>query len=301
MDKDLLIHDLCNALHLVDLSAQSLDENLDAVRRIRAVVEKSRARIGMFTGARPRCPVTDVGKAATEVARDVAPLAVSRGVTVLCSAPGPGEPRLFTRVPCIDHVIENLVTNAVQHGPDSGTVELRVRAAGAETLEITVRDSGPGPGTRSPGAGLQAVRRLLAQHGLSLVITSDAGGTVARVVVPRRTLTRRRVLVIDDDADVAGSLVHMLRTRGHSARASAGKDLGAEDWGSVDVVILDYALADGSCGADILVAHGKSGPAFAVLTGMSDIPPAQFERLGAAATFYKPLPVDDILNFVGYF
>jgi two-component system, LytTR family, sensor kinase len=96
-------------------------------------------------------------------------------------------------------VLQPLVENALRHGiepsPDAGRIEVRASRSG-DMLELEVRDSGTGAGSSQPSTrtGLANMRARLEQlygdrHELAL--TSDASGTVARVVIP--FCSRRRL------------------------------------------------------------------------------------------------------------
>jgi len=89
-------------------------------------------------------------------------------------------------------VLQPLVENALRHGiepsADPGRVLVTAVRAG-ERLELEVRDTGAGAVQGAPSArvGLAATRARLAQlygEHQELALTSDQGGTVARVVIP---------------------------------------------------------------------------------------------------------------------
>lgn len=106
----------------------------------------------------------------------------------------------------MDKVVTNLVTNAVRHVPDGGTVEVVLwREQGEEPhLVFEVRDNGPGiapevaervfdPFFQGPGAtggmglGLALSRDIVVQHGGTIEVYSDVGlGATFRVTLPRR-------------------------------------------------------------------------------------------------------------------
>jgi len=96
----------------------------------------------------------------------------------------------------------NLVANAIEATPSSGSVHLRVRTTpSAVTLEV--KDSGRGIGpedlerlgtsfftTRPNGTGLGVVlaQGVITQHGGSLAYTSAVGqGTTATITLPGKT------------------------------------------------------------------------------------------------------------------
>lgn len=101
----------------------------------------------------------------------------------------------------IEHVIENLVGNAVKHTPDGIPVGVAVRHAGGG-VAVEVSDEGPGippdelprlteryfrgaaaSSTTGTGVGLNFVAQILDAHGSRLEITSRPGRTVFRFVL----------------------------------------------------------------------------------------------------------------------
>jgi signal transduction histidine kinase len=93
-------------------------------------------------------------------------------------------------------VLRNLVGNAAKYSPEGAPIELRATPH-AEHVRIEVVDRGPGihaddverifekygrgrdqQGRRVPGAGLglYVARRIVAAHGSTLTVRSDAGG-----------------------------------------------------------------------------------------------------------------------------
>lgn len=107
------------------------------------------------------------------------------------------DPRLF------EHVIENLVGNALRHTPPGTRVELRAAREG-ELARISIVDDGPGiarselariterfyrghsgSGAGGVGLGLALCEQILAAHGTSLEVRSELGvGTEFSFVLP---------------------------------------------------------------------------------------------------------------------
>lgn len=114
------------------------------------------------------------------------------------------------------------------------------------------------------------------------------------------TERRRRVLVVEDDGDIASLLTDILETEGYAPVAvtdSAGLDgaLGLRP----DLVVLDLRLARGS--ADHILEHLRS-------RGMGDVPvlllsaasdlPERARELGVTAFLAKPFELDELLTTV---
>jgi signal transduction histidine kinase len=85
-------------------------------------------------------------------------------------------------------VLENLIANASEHGPEGGVIDVEAeRALGprGSALVVSVTDDGPGLGARSTprpgrGLGLSICRAIVAAHGGELA-AGDAPGRGARV------------------------------------------------------------------------------------------------------------------------
>lgn len=105
----------------------------------------------------------------------------------------------------IERVLTNLLDNAIRHTPPGGLVELRLRRAGDDGVEVQVSDTGPGiplelqkglfvrpafhGGMRvgSGGLGLVIVRRILELHGSEISLMPQAGrGAVFRFCLGAR-------------------------------------------------------------------------------------------------------------------
>ncbi len=91
-------------------------------------------------------------------------------------------------------LVENALRHAIEPSPDPGRVEVRAARSG-EMLQLEVRDTGSGGGGSTPSTrvGLANTRARLAQlYGdrQELALTTDAQGTVAKVVIPFRVQPR---------------------------------------------------------------------------------------------------------------
>jgi PAS domain S-box-containing protein len=156
----------------------------------------------------------------------------------------------------LEQVLSNLLNNAVKFTPPGGRVTLDARAQGDDVI-IRVADTGIGiPPAVLPrvfdlfvqadtsldraksglGIGLALVQKLVALHGGSVTASSAGAGQGSEFVVrlpvsddevtaadappaPLAASTRLRVLVVDDQRDVADAVVMMLESIGHDAVA----------------------------------------------------------------------------------
>ena len=114
--------------------------------------------------------------------------------------------RLVVDGPKIEQVITNLLSNAVEHSPEAGSVTIRSRLTRTE-VQVEVVDQGPGisaeqqerlfqnfargqaqtksTGERSIGLGLAIARKIVEAHGGKMFVESDIGsGSVFRFTLP---------------------------------------------------------------------------------------------------------------------
>ncbi|HET6725079.1 MAG TPA: ATP-binding protein [Gammaproteobacteria bacterium] len=212
----------------------------------------------------------------------------------------------------VEQIVTNLLTNAAKYTPAGGHIWLALASAGDEAV-ITVRDDGIGIApdklsrifemfsqiadaegrTRSGlGIGLSLVRRLVEMHGGHVAVRSEGEGhgSEFEVRLPRlpedaeadadepRIVDghlKRRVLVVDDNHDVADSLGMMLELMDCDVRtAYDGFDaLEAATEFKPHVVFLDVGLPelDGYEVARRLRARpGTAGAALVALSGWGE-------------------------------
>ena len=114
------------------------------------------------------------------------------GMTLSASGPEPGEP-VLADAGRIGLVFDNLIGNAIRHGPRGGRIEVRARREG-ERVRFEVQDQGPGippeyqqrifekffrvPGTQGEGVGLGLYisREIVLAHGGDLGVEAAPGG-----------------------------------------------------------------------------------------------------------------------------
>jgi PAS domain S-box-containing protein len=184
----------------------------------------------------------------------------------------------------LSQILLNLLLNAVNYTREGGEIRVGCQLREAEVV-VTVRDNGPGiPPERlealfglftqgahregaSPGGlglGLTISRRLAELHGGRLEAESDwpRPGSEFRLRLPRLTgpvqaaprgdaqpaaeSTPLRVLVVDDNPDVAGAMAMLLEVLGHQVRTAAcgTEALALAERECPRVALLDIGLPD---------------------------------------------------------
>jgi len=211
----------------------------------------------------------------------VKPLLDFRGQKVAFTRPG--EP-VFVDADKVRlcQVISNLLTNAIKYSPEYARIELKLMATARE-VALVLRDEGVGidpqmlpdifdlylQGDGSVdrmhtglGIGLTVVKHLVEMHGGGVEAHSDGlgKGSEFRVRLPRVAavpmpvaddedggslpVTRRRVLVVEDNRDSAESLRELLRLDSHEVEVAhdGASALSRLDEFHADVVLLDIGL-----------------------------------------------------------
>jgi two-component system response regulator HydG len=112
---------------------------------------------------------------------------------------------------------------------------------------------------------------------------------------------KKRILVIDDDADMCTLLSRFLSKNGYEVDTAHSGNKGIEKFMAsfFDIVLCDYRLGDKKDGKDILIEIKQHNPATIVLiiTGYSDIKTAvDVIKAGAYDYITKPLIPDEVLN-----
>lgn len=121
--------------------------------------------------------------------------------------------------------------------------------------------------------------------------------------VARRPMTRRRVLVVEDDPSVRGLLRSLLAAEGYEVAVAADGLAGLVQASQERpaLILLDVVMPDlgglrvlEEMRADVQLA----GIPVIVVTGKTEIVPSLRERLGDGAVFAKPFGVEDLLGQV---
>jgi CheY-like chemotaxis protein/two-component sensor histidine kinase len=176
----------------------------------------------------------------------------------------------------LSQAITNLLNNAALHTAHGGRIWLSSKRQ-SDYAVVTVSDDGTGiprellprifemfVRAESPdesqhglGVGLTLVKRIVELHGGTIEARSDGPGTGSEFVVRLPVVTRRarpresgscertqRILVVDDDRDLAESLALALTSRGHIVRSAHDGDEAIElaEAFQPEVAVLDVSL-----------------------------------------------------------
>ena len=243
-------------------------------------------------------------------------------------------------------VFANLIDNAAKYTDEGGEIRLQARAVGSEAL-IRIRDTGrgitaeelpylfdglarrrprPAPPLAGLGLGLSIVKRLVSMHEGKVSATS-AGigqGSCFEVRLPLKHClesapesrladakmengSQMRILVVDDDRDIAESTAMLLQSMGYEVDlATNGKDaLGLAREGRHRLVLLDIGLED-TDGLDVArrlrqLPHGRD-MRIAAITGYGDTQTRREVRAaGIDRHLLKPLSPDSLRELVRSF
>lgn len=242
----------------------------------------------------------------------------------------------------ISQVFLNLLTNARDAMKATGGTLTVSLSGDERRITLAVRDTGTGipdsvrdkifepffttkgalGGSATPGTGLglSVSYGIVKSHGGSFEVTSEPGkGTTMTVYLPvvatheaaaalaeaerePAELPNLRILLVDDDMTVGGSLKRLLEQIGHSV-ALYPEGQGALDAyraGDFDIVLTDLAMP-GMGGLDLLRELRAYDPEarVLVLTGQTASAPLQeATRLGAVEVLRKPFELEEILRAI---
>lgn len=254
----------------------------------------------------------------------VVTLAQARGVRLRVRLQLGTPPVLVAGQPsALREVLVNLILNALDAMPAGGEVTVETRVEAGRVL-LRVADTGVGMSpevrarafapfftTKGPGhsgLGLSSARELVAAHGGSITLDSREGhGTTVTIVLPAAAPPGPaaapptpplppglRVLVIDDEPEVAQLLAELLESRGcmvstaHGGRAA----LARLEQGGYDLVITDLLLPEVP-GWELARVAKRQVPGAVVVAVSGDLlGPDELRVAGPAIDAFLQKPVD---------
>jgi CheY-like chemotaxis protein/two-component sensor histidine kinase len=236
----------------------------------------------------------------------------------------------------IEQVFSNLLTNALKYTPAGGHIKVGVQADG-DSAVLQVSDNGPGiPATLLPrvfdlfvqgersldrrtgglGIGLTLARRLVELHGGTIEVDSSPRGSTFTVRLPaieapvttdtqqrRQELSRRSVVLVEDNEDALESLRVMLELDGHNVVTARDGVSGLRTVLDLrpDVAVVDVGLP-GMTGLEL--AKRSRGAGFAgLMIAVSGYGREQDVREARASGFdahlVKPVNVNELQRLMG--
>jgi signal transduction histidine kinase len=310
----------------VDHMARLLDDLLDAAR----------ISSGKITLSVEPLLLADVLRHAVET---VQPRIAERGQVLDVELP-PGTVAVEGDKVRLAQVFTNLLGNASKYTGDGGRLRLSTQAD-QDAVVVMVHDNGTGiapevlpyifdlftQGPRSLarsegglGVGLNVVRNLVGMHDGTVEAHSDGPGHGSRFTVrlprcarlpatpvasgPKRTAARRRILLVEDNADACATLADILAVEGHEVTCAPDGHSGLalaldQPW---DVIVCDIGLPglDGLALMRSLRARQQGARPYAIaLTGYGQ---PDDEARGIAAGFdrylVKPVGASALLAVV---
>ena len=260
------------ALRLITI-AQSNSQRLE--RLINDILDMEKLQSGNMTFELAPLELTELAAKAIE--------SVGGYANVRFALNGPGAP-VIVRADAdrMTQVIVNLLSNAAKYSPPDQPVEVMITSVGGRA-RLTVRDHGPGvpeqfrdrifakfaqadsSDTREKGGtglGLAITREIVERHGGRIWFDSKAGkGAAFHFELPVSADTPRqpeapvgRLLLCEDDDDVASVLTQMLAVDGYAvdhAHTIAEAEEALAEPGRYRALLLDLRLPDGN-GLDLL-------------------------------------------------
>ena len=327
------LHDVSNALTvLLGWVAEARAARApDQVNRALAIVEE-RARVARDVARRAIGADTaiDDGEEPLDavIADVVEALSVEAhraGVSLVIAGHNPG-----VRVPVpgdASQILTNVVLNALAWAPRGSRVTIEGEADGS-VARIFVQDEGPGvPAAQAPfvfdgassreggaGVGLRHARAVARAAGGELELVSDTRLRGARfrlrwprveptlprapVSAPRPAiLSGLRVLVVEDDADVAGLLESALGARGATVViAHDAAELAARSTERHDAALIDLSpIAHDVLGAVEALRRGSPGVAIVFISGSAVGLPEELDAEGIRWV-RKPFEVAEVVS-----
>jgi signal transduction histidine kinase/CheY-like chemotaxis protein/HAMP domain-containing protein len=271
---------------------------------------------------------TDLRELVDEVASLLAPRLQARSHTLTIDVPE-DLPRAIVDPARIRQVLTNLLTNAHLYTAEGGDLGVRVRSRDS-TVTIAVSDTGRGMSDddvahvfdrfyragggddgAGTGLGLAIVKSLVDLHGGHVDVVSAVGeGTTFTVVLPltsetarpavaRQALRGKRVLIVEDEPEIAALVAEQLRELGVVAEIAPGghEALQRLQEARYDAMTLDI-LMPGMSGMEVLRTI-RQDPALAALPVVVVSVFSGREALTGEWVVAKPIDPGDLADTLG--
>jgi signal transduction histidine kinase/HAMP domain-containing protein/ActR/RegA family two-component response regulator len=310
-------------IQIVELSTNRL---VDLVNDLLDVARVEAGRVEIHR--RP----TDMSEAVREVAMLIRPRIDEKAQRLELELPA-DLPLALADPSRIRQILTNLVTNAHLYTESGGTLSVSLRSSGHHIVMEVADDGrgmndeeiehafdrfyrGRGEGTHAnqpgTGLGLAIVRALVELHGGSVTVTSAPGeGTRFTVRIPRapdaaeglpaprHALRGRRVLVVDDEPEIAGLIAQRLAPyEVETVMVNSGEEaLEHLRTGRFDAITLDI-LMPGISGFEVL----RTLRADPMLRGIPVVVVSVFsgrEALAGEWVVPKPIDADELVDALG--
>jgi signal transduction histidine kinase/CheY-like chemotaxis protein len=213
----------------------------------------------------------------SEVIEQIRPLAHAKMIKLECHITG-SDITVRADSDRLSQILTNLLDNAIKYTAEGGTVSVSMAATSAGMASIAVSDTGQGISgdalpklfdpffranqqershTKGLGLGLAIVKELVELHGGTIGVESEVGkGTTVQFAIPlappRQSteppvgVSKQRLLVVDDDADIRELLRDRLESDGYQVEVAGDgrRSLTLLQQGSIDGVILDIGIPE---------------------------------------------------------
>ena len=321
--------DLGRIREMVDITGQAALEGGHALRGLLTFV-RSQELMSDATRVEIEELLHDVARLTAPRWRDAPqaegrPIALTVDVQEGCAIDG--------SAPALREAITNLIFNAVDALPNGGSIHLGANRSKDQVI-VEVRDTGTGiprevqarifdpffttKGEHGSGLGLPQVLSIVERHGGTMDVESELGhGTSFKLIFPRSKEPRGagpapigegttpsprssiRVLVVEDEAQLARMACLVLTQRGHRANVATSGDEAIErlEQEHYDLVISDLGLGPGKNGWDLAEAVRErwNDTRFVLVTGWgAAIDAAEARARGVDRVIAKPYRIADL-------